>query len=88
MGKDMEEQKITGRRLVAVSLKPYTTQVDGKPYEVRGEKWTGLIIPENTERYFVGTVWDLDENDNYSGGDSVWASRSELWDRAERVTFL
>ena len=88
MGKDMEEQKITGRRLVAVSLKPYTTQVDGKPYEVRGEKWTGLIIPENIERYFVGTVWDLDENDNYSGGDSVWASRSELWDRAERVTFL
>ena len=45
-----------------VWVKDYEIDLNGKPYTVKGERWLGIVHPENEEKYFEGCSFGLKAN--------------------------
>ena len=66
--------------IIGCICKPYTIELDGKPFEVKGERLVGKFIRKD-KIYFHGVVFDAD--DTY-GGDTVVLTKKEFEERVEK----
>lgn len=66
--------------IIGCYCKPYTTELDGKPFEVKGERLVGKFVRKD-KIYFRGVVFD---DDDASCGDTVVLTKKEFEERVER----
>ncbi len=70
--------------LIGCVCKPYTIQVDGKPFEVTDERMVGKLADDDLfsedDIFFRGVTFDADGN----GGDSVILTKKEFDERCQR----
>lgn len=71
-----------------VWVKDYEIDLDGKPYTVKGERWLGIVHPENEEKYFEGCSFGLKDNGKYEYEGEVVRSKREFEEMSKRVTFF
>lgn len=71
-----------------VFVKDYEIQLDGKPYTVKGERWLGVINPDDEENYFEGVNFDFDDEKRYVMGGDITKTKAEFEAEAKSICYF
>ena len=70
-----------------VFVKDYEIQLDGKPYTVKGERWLGVINPDDEENYFEGVAFDFCQKRYVMAGD-IKKTKAEFEAEAKSICYF
>lgn len=72
----------------SVHVKDYEIQLDGKPYTVKGDRWLGVINPDDEENYFEGVVFDFDDEKRYVMAGDIKKTKAEFEAEAKSICYF
>lgn len=73
---------------VNVFVKDYELELDGKVVTISGERWLGVLHPENEERYFEGATFGFRDDGEYQHEGEVIKSKREFEDMVHFLKYL
>lgn len=71
----------------SAEVKEYKIELDGKPYSVKGERWLGVINPDDPEKYFEGVIFTPKET-GYQMDGTITKAKLEFEAETFRVCYF
>ena len=71
----------------SAEVKEYKIELDGKPYSVKGERWLGVINPDDEKKYFEGAIF-APRKTGYQMDGTITRTKSEFEAETFRVCYF
>lgn len=71
----------------SAEVKEYKIELDGKPYSVKGERWLGVINPDDPEKYFEGAIF-IPKETGYQMDGTITKAKPEFEAETFRVCYF